>query len=54
MWAPQVATGHVDCARGKWYGEPHLIDPLEPWHLDHIDGQSLPSCARHNDRHSGR
>jgi hypothetical protein len=32
-WAPQVAAGHVACARcGRW------ISPHEPWDLGHIDG----------------
>ena len=31
-----------------------LIDPTQPWHLDHINGQRLPSCAHHNDQYTGR
>lgn len=53
-WAPTVNTGTQPCARGTWCGEPHLIDPTQPWHLDHIDGQRLPSCARHNDQYAGQ
>lgn len=54
-WEPLVATGTTWCARGQQIGEPHLLPADDPnWHLDHINGQSLPSCAHHNTQHSGR
>lgn len=53
-WEPIVQQGNTPCARGTWCGEPHLINPTEPWHLDHINGQRQPSCAHHNDQYTGR
>lgn len=53
-WEPIVALGQTPCARGQWCGEPHLLDPAELWHLDHLDGQRQPSCARRNDEYSGQ
>lgn len=44
-WQPIVNTGRQPCARDP----NHLIDPEQPWHLDHLDdGTTAPSCALHN------
>lgn len=51
-WARIVAKGGVRCARC-----PRLIDPNEPWHLDHNDdrtGYLGPSHADCNDRAAAR
>jgi hypothetical protein len=37
-WSPAVAAGVAACARCH-----RLIDPDEPWQLDHIDGDERPS-----------
>ena len=54
-WAPLVAQGIIVCSRFHMY-QPcaGIIQPDEPWALDHIGDRTLPAHKRCNDACNGR